>query len=92
VVSARRGIGVRAPGAPVCCEECGTIHRAAGCPECGNPPDGLRVGVLSTEVITLAGDRWAVEAVRDDDSGGWVATSAHRLANEDTGTRWESQP
>ena len=57
----------------------------------GNPPDGLMVGCLSTEVITLAGDRWAVEAERDDESGGW-ATSAHRLADEDTGTRWESQP
>jgi hypothetical protein len=50
------------------------------------------VGVLSTEVITLAGDRWAVEAERDDGSGGWVAVSAQRLADEDTGTRWESQP
>ena len=91
-MSARRGIGVRAPVAPVCCEECGTIHRATGCPECGNPPDGLMVGVLSTEVITLAGDRWAVEAERDGDSGGWVTTSARRLADADTGTRWESEP
>jgi hypothetical protein len=49
------------------------------------------VGVLSTEVITLAGDRWAVQAERDN-SGGWVTTNAERLADEDTGTRWESQP
>ena len=91
-MNARRSVGVRAPGAPVYCEECGTMHQANGCPECGNPPDGLMVGVLSTEVITLAGDRWAVEAERDHDSGGWVTTSAQRLADDDTGTRWESQP
>jgi hypothetical protein len=51
------------------------------------------VGVLHTEITTHAGDRWAVRAERDDDSGGWVAVGAFPVeGDEDAGTRWESQP
>ena len=89
----RRSAVAHRPAAPVCCEECGTLHRAKACPECGNPPDGLMVGVLSTEITTLAGDRWLVNAERDDHSGGWTAVGASPLdGDEDSGTRWESGP
>jgi hypothetical protein len=51
------------------------------------------VGVLSTEITTLAGDRWLVEAERDDESGGWTAVGTSRLdGHDDIGTRWESRP
>lgn len=89
----RHGVEARRPGAPVICGECGTTHQATGCPECGNPPDGLMVGVLRTEVTTGAGHRYKVRAERDTDSGGWVPTDYEPL-DPDTrsGTVWESRP
>jgi hypothetical protein len=51
------------------------------------------VGVLSTEITTLSGDRWLVNAERDDESAGWTAVGASRLdGDEDSGTRWETRP
>jgi hypothetical protein len=89
----RRGTQPRRPAAPVICGECGTVHQALGCPECGNPPDGLMVGVLRTEVTTGAGQRRLITAERDPDSGSWVPTDYQELHTEDdSGTVWETQP
>ena len=46
------------------------------------------VAVLHTEITMEAGDRWAVWAERDDESGGWVARGMTRLPDENTGTPW----
>jgi hypothetical protein len=89
----RHGVEARRPTVPVICGECGTTHQTTGCPECGNPPDGLMVGVLRTEVTTGAGHRYVVRAERDSDTGGWVPTEYERL-DPDSGscTVWESRP
>ena len=90
---ARRSREPRRPAVPVCCGECGTFHQSRWCPECGEQPSGLMVGVLHTEITTQAGGRWAVRAERDDESGGWTAVGASRLdGDEDAGTGWESRP
>lgn len=68
----RRFMDSRLPVGPVTCGECATVHEAAVCPECGEHPDGVDVGMLQTEVITEAGARWQVTAERDPDSGVWV--------------------
>jgi len=73
---------------PVCCSECGTFHQSRCCPECGQQPPGSTVAVLHTEITTLAGDRWAVQAERDDQSGGWTPVGLIRLSDDDTGTPW----
>jgi hypothetical protein len=48
------------------------VHEAVACPECGEQPDGVMVGLLQTEVVTEAGARWLVTAERDAESGGWA--------------------
>jgi hypothetical protein len=91
----RHGAEARRPAVPVCCEECGTTHQRRLCPECGNPPDGVVVGVLRTEVVTGAGDRWLVTAERDRDSGGWVAVDYDTVdtdAGPESGTVWGPRP
>ena len=89
----RRRREPRRPATPVCCSECGTVYQSRSCPECGPQPPGLMVAVLHTEITMEAGDRWAVWAERDDESGGWTAVGASRLdADEDVGTGWESRP
>jgi hypothetical protein len=53
------------------------------------------VGVLRSEVVTGAGDRWLVTAERDRDSGGWVAVDYDTPNNEaeaDSGTVWGPRP
>jgi hypothetical protein len=67
-----RGMEMRLPVSPVACGECATVHRSSACPTCGEAPEGVRVGVLRTEVVTEAGARWVVTAERDADSGGWA--------------------
>lgn len=74
---ARRGYGLRTPVGPVQCGECGTAHRAASCPCCGEQPEGVMVGVLRTEVTTEGGGRWLVTAQRDPESGGWEPVVRH---------------
>ena len=71
-MNARRGTDWRVPAGPVACGECATVHDEVACPECGEQPDGVLVGVLQTEVTTEAGARWLVTAERDPDGGGWV--------------------
>ena len=78
----------RRPTTPVCCEECGTVHQSRWCPECGEQSPGLMVAVLHTEITTHAGDRWAVQAERDDESGAWIPVGLTRLPVEDAGTPW----
>jgi hypothetical protein len=46
------------------------------------------VAVLHTEITTQAGDRWAVQAERDGQSGGWTPVGLVRVSDEDTGTPW----
>jgi hypothetical protein len=90
----RHGAEPRRPTAPVICGECGTTHQALGCPECGNPPDRLMVGVLRAEVTTHTGRRLLVRAERDPDSCGWVPTDYENLdtdtdtGGEGSGTMW----
>jgi len=92
----RHGLGPRRASGPVCCDECGTIHGAHHCPECGNPIDWAMVGTLRTEVTTGAGDRWRVTAERDPDSRGWVPVEREHVEGGtvfgESGTVWESRP
>lgn len=81
---ARRSREPRRPDAPVCCGECETFHQLRWCPECGQQPPGVMVGVLYTEITTQAGDWWAVRAERDEESGGWVPVGMTRLPDQDT--------
>ena len=67
----RRRFEYRTPVVPVVCGECGCVHQVASCPNCGEQPDGVGVGVLQTEVVTEAGASWVVTAQRDPESGGW---------------------
>ena len=87
-MSTRRFMDTRMPVGPVRCGECATVHGATVCPECGEHPDGVDVGMLQTEVITEAGTRWTITAERDPDSGGWVPVgrrSAGWLAQQQRG-------
>jgi len=85
---ARRSREPRRLAVPVSCGECGTVHQSRWCPECGEQPSDLMVGVLHTEITTHAGGRWAVRAERDDESGGWVPVGMTQLPDDDSGTRW----
>jgi hypothetical protein len=89
----RHGVETRRPAVPVICGECGTTHQALGCPGCGNPPDGLMVGVLRAEVTTGTGERRLVKAERDPDSGGWVPVDYEDLNSDSgSGTVWGPRP
>ena len=55
------------------------------------------VGVLRTEVVTGAGERWLVTAERDSEAGGWVAVDYDTLdtdaeADAESGTVWGARP
>jgi hypothetical protein len=84
-VNARRGYELRVPVGSVMCGECATVHDEIACPECGEQPDGVHVGVLRTEVVTEAGARWQVTAQRDPDTGGWAPVVRQPLP-----TAWDS--
>jgi hypothetical protein len=80
----------RPPVVPVVCGECACVHQAQGCPNCGERPDGVGVGVLQTEVVTEAGARWVVTAERDTETGGWapVVREPARRGSRTEGQAW----
>jgi hypothetical protein len=75
----RRRYELREPLGPVACGECGEVHQESECPQCGEQPDGVWVGVLQTDVVTGAGQRWRVTAHRDRESGRWTPVAREAM-------------